>query len=117
MEGRDNPLVWTWTASEWLARSPACLETVAFAVEHGVRYLGPLYTPAEVAEEVAKEREACAAVCGELTDRWTREWRAGLKVSTHLEGMSDGADECAEALRARAAQQVADEGREGPNAE
>lgn len=43
--------------------------------------------------------EECATVASEMGDAWHREWRAGLKASTHLEGKSDGADEIAAAIR------------------
>lgn len=29
-----------------------------------------------------------------LSDEWHKEWRAGNKANTYLEGKSDGADEC-----------------------
>ena len=35
-----------------------------------------------------------------LAGKWNREWRAGYKANSHLEGKSDGADEAAEAIRA-----------------
>lgn len=35
-----------------------------------------------------------------LSDEWYKECRAGHKANTHLEGKSDGADECATAILA-----------------
>lgn len=35
-----------------------------------------------------------------LSDEWHKEWRAGHKANTYLEGKSDGADECANAILA-----------------
>jgi hypothetical protein len=48
---------------------------------------------AEVLEEAAK-------VADDLSDRWTKEWRAGLKADSRLEALSDGADDVAFAIRA-----------------
>lgn len=58
----------------------------------------------------ACNREASAAldvvlkvVAGEvqrLSDEWQKEWRAGHKANTYLQGKSDGADECANAILA-----------------
>ena len=47
----------------------------------------------EVLEEAAK-------VADELSDRWTKEWRAGLKADSRLEAFSDGAEDVAFAIRA-----------------
>jgi hypothetical protein len=44
-------------------------------------------------EEAAKLAEAKA-------DEWATVWRNGLKCDSHMEGMSDGADEIAAAIRA-----------------
>lgn len=44
--------------------------------------------------------EEAAKVADAASDRWHKEWRAGHKSSTHLEGKSDGADEIASAIRA-----------------
>lgn len=35
-----------------------------------------------------------------LSDEWHKEWRAGHKANTYLEGKSDGADECVNAILA-----------------
>ena len=48
---------------------------------------------AEALEEAAKLAEAMA-------DEWATVWRNGLKCDSHMEGMSDGADEIAAAIRA-----------------
>ena len=47
----------------------------------------------EALEEAAKLAEAKA-------DEWATAWRNGLKCDSHMEGMSDGADEIASAIRA-----------------
>ena len=47
----------------------------------------------EALEEAAKLAEAKA-------DEWATVWRNGLKCDSHMEGMSDGADEIASAIRA-----------------
>lgn len=69
----------------------------------------------EVADCADPECEACnraasaaldimlKAAAGEvqrLANEWHEEWRAGHKANTHLEGKSDGADECATAILA-----------------
>lgn len=44
---------------------------------------------------------ADAAKCAdEFADKWATVWRKGLKCDSHLEGMSDGADDVAQAIRA-----------------
>ena len=44
---------------------------------------------------------ADAAKCAdEFADKWSTVWRKGLKCDSHLEGMSDGADDVAQAIRA-----------------
>ena len=48
---------------------------------------------AEALEESAKLAEAKG-------DEWATVWRNGLKCDSHMEGMSDGADEIAAAIRA-----------------
>jgi len=48
---------------------------------------------------VAAERERNAKVAERMSDEWATEWRKGRKCDTHLEGMSDGADDVAAAIR------------------
>ena len=48
---------------------------------------------ADALEEAARAVDA-------KSDEWDTEWRRGRKVSSHLEGMSDGAHDCAAAIRA-----------------
>ena len=48
---------------------------------------------AVVLEEAAKVAEAMA-------DEWATVWRNRMKADSHMEGMSDGADEIASAIRA-----------------
>jgi hypothetical protein len=56
---------------------------------------------AAVTPLIAKaERERCAGVAQDKADAWAKEWRDSLKASSHTEGMSDGADEVAAAIRA-----------------
>ena len=50
---------------------------------------------------VQNEREECAKLCDEKSEWLALTWRKGLKANSHLEGMSDGADECATAIRGR----------------
>ena len=50
-------------------------------------------TRAAALEEAARVAEAKG-------DEWTKEWRAALKCSSYLEGMSDGTDDVAAAIRA-----------------
>ena len=45
-------------------------------------------------------REAAAKCADEFADKWATVWRKGLKCDSHLEGMSDGADDVAQAIRA-----------------
>lgn len=43
-----------------------------------------------------------AKVAMEKGNQWHKEWRAGHKSSSHIEGKSDGADEIASAIEALA---------------
>lgn len=45
-------------------------------------------------------RADAAKVAEELANKWSVVWRKGLKCDSHLEGMSDGADDVADAIRA-----------------
>ena len=49
---------------------------------------------------IALVLEEAAKVADDLSDRWTKEWRAGLKGDSRLEALSDGADDVAFAIRA-----------------
>jgi hypothetical protein len=44
--------------------------------------------------------KAAASVVQEKASTWHKEWRKGHKSDTHLEGKSDGADECVVAILA-----------------
>ena len=48
----------------------------------------------------AEVLEEAAGVADEKEDEWTLQWRAGLKIDSHLEGKSDGACEIAAAILA-----------------
>lgn len=65
-------------------------------------YNGNLHNGMTAALEavVAMVLEEAAKVADELSDRWTKEWRAGLKADSRLEALSDGADDVAFAIRA-----------------
>jgi hypothetical protein len=49
---------------------------------------------------IAIALEEAARVAEAKADEWATEWRKGLKCDSYLEGMSDGADEAAAAIRA-----------------
>lgn len=61
----------------------------------------PLYTSAQVEEirsaAVLAERERCAKVCEEIETASWKEWKA--TYNTYHDGRSDGAGECAAAIR------------------
>ena len=67
----------------------------------------PLYDQAAIDAAVAAERERCAKVCdGIAEDKWAlykgREPYTGKepgRLSVYVEGQSDGADMCADAIR------------------
>ena len=44
--------------------------------------------------------EEAARVADAKADEWSTEWRRRRKVDSHLEGKSDGAHDCAAAIRA-----------------
>lgn len=53
-----------------------------------------------------KAGESCAALAQDLADKWNKEWRAGNKTDSNLEGKSDGAAEVADAIRATIKREV-----------
>jgi len=55
---------------------------------------------AYAAAEVTKERERCAKICESVENGYWKDYKAG-RYSTHTEGMSDGAGECAAAIRSQ----------------
>ena len=67
----------------------------------------PLYDQASVDAAVAAERERCAKVCDAIAeDKWALyKGRAPYtgkepgRASDHTQGQSDGADQCADAIR------------------
>lgn len=67
--------------------------------DHVVQALAAHRIAAFEAGRVAGLEEA-AKVADEVDDKFSSEWRAGLKASTYLEGQSDGAGCAAEAIRA-----------------
>ena len=62
--------------------------------------LGEAAIRAEALEEAAKLAEAKA-------DEWATVWRNRMKADSHMEGMSDGADEIAAAIRALISKETA----------
>lgn len=48
---------------------------------------------------LAAERERCARVADAKADEYETAYRAGLKSSQYIQGMSDGASEIADAIR------------------
>lgn len=91
-------------------------------VRRGYGYVGIALTPAEVAaREAAAEargrvegrtemRERAVTLCRERAERLFKEYRAGLKADSRLEALSDGADDCADAIRALAVEDASDAG-------
>jgi hypothetical protein len=52
------------------------------------------------AEGVAQERERCAKVCDDLEVSIWHQYKKERRNNSHTEGRSDGAGECAAAIRA-----------------
>jgi hypothetical protein len=50
---------------------------------------------------IATIAQECAKLAEEIAHEYLKEWRAGFKSDSHLEGKSDGADELADAIRQR----------------
>ena len=75
---------------------------VVSATGLGLSGIGELIAAA-LRQARADALEEAARVAEAKSDEWDSEWRRGLKVSSHLEGMSDGAHDCAAAIRALAA--------------
>ncbi len=49
---------------------------------------------------VAMVLEEAAKVCDVIEDKLTEQWKAGYKVCDYTQGASDGANDCAAAIRA-----------------
>lgn len=56
------------------------------------------YDQARAAMNLALEE--AAQVADRMSNEWVAEWRRTLKIDQHMEGMSDGADDVAAAIRA-----------------
>lgn len=70
------------------------------ASEWGGRETGKfLFTDDEVRALIAKEREACAEVCEEVSDEY--KLREGMKYPEARTDAQEGADMCANKIRAR----------------
>jgi hypothetical protein len=98
--------VFIWRGDQWWSVEPGCEGYITKSLACSKFYGGPCLTPAEVAEEVSKEREACAALCAE------RAKMKALDGDEFAHGMQSAYELAARAIRARTAQQVADEARE-----
>lgn len=48
---------------------------------------------------IEREREECAAICEAKAEHWWLQWRSG--GDPRVQGLSDGADECGQAIRSR----------------
>lgn len=59
----------------------------------------PLYDQPALNAALSAERERCAKVCEGIESGYWRQYKDG-RYSSHVEGMSDGAGECAAAIRA-----------------
>lgn len=53
-----------------------------------------------------KALEEAATVCAGIEDECHLKWRKSMKCDPHMEGMSDGANDCAAAIRAMKNQQT-----------
>lgn len=69
----------------------------------------PLYTADQLAAAMANERERCAMICEELESNYWREYKARPERSSQYNnGLSDGAGECAIAIRTGDAKEPSD---------
>lgn len=59
------------------------------------------YTAEQMRAMFDAATERAAKLCEELADDLSKQWRAGHKTNSHIEGQSDGAFDCAAAIRAR----------------
>jgi len=71
------------------------------------------HSPTQMREAILAATERAAKVCDEMADRLSMQWRQEHKTSAHLEGQSDGAFDCATAIRGAAASTGRGEGGEG----
>ena len=105
MKPEDVPAKWVEAGGRAIANARIIggMANLPFA-EQEQCYWQARYALAVVAPLIAAaEREACAKVAEDMAEAWAKEWRDSLKASSHTEGQSDGADEVAAAIRARAA--------------
>ncbi|QOF94266.1 hypothetical protein IFJ82_09910 [Novacetimonas hansenii] len=61
------------------------------------RYVGAVYTPAQVSALLAAERERCAIVCDGIEDEEWKKWKKHADMMA--QGASNGAMDCASAIR------------------
>jgi len=85
----------------------ALRERVADAIAKAWGDEGRVFAAADAAIAVCMEEAAKVAIA--KSDEWTAEWRWGFNCDSHLEGMSDGADDIAAALRATIARAALEE--------
>lgn len=69
-------------------------------IERTVTMLRALLAERDAAYRRGQEemRREAHKLCVEISTRYQKEWRAGLKGNSHMEGQMDGSDECAEAI-------------------
>jgi hypothetical protein len=63
--------------------------------------IGFYYCKQAARAAIAVIAQECAKLAEEIAYEYLKEWRAGFKSDSHLEGKSDGADEVADAIRQR----------------
>lgn len=69
-------------------------------VERVTRVLDTWVDPEKVRDAIAVVLEEAALVADRMSREWATEWHRTLKCDEHMEGMSDGADDVAAAIRA-----------------
>ena len=61
--------------------------------------VGPFWSQEQMDAAIAAERERCAKLCDEIERKHWLAYKASGGSSSHVEGLSDGANECADAIR------------------
>lgn len=82
--------------SRWMIAAPVADITRLFALASR----GAAAAPKGFTAGWVTGRADAAKVAEELENKWSAVWRKGLKCDSHLEGMSDGAGDVADAIRA-----------------
>lgn len=94
-----RPLHWSWKSESWCASADPWASFWKYT--DGWSYIGPCFTPTQIAELLAGERERCAKECDEKVSFANHELRASdsHEETRYWTGEHCAATFCADAIR------------------